>query len=38
MSLLRFLLGPDAPETFIAKWVADVDLKISLQERVATGL
>ena len=27
MSLLRFLLSPDAPGTFIAKWVADVDPK-----------
>jgi len=27
VSLLRFLLNPDAPGTFIAKWVADVDPK-----------
>jgi hypothetical protein len=36
--LLRFLASPIKPWTFIAKAASAVDLKISLHERVATGL
>jgi hypothetical protein len=36
--LLRFLASPIKPWTFIAKADSAVDLKILLQERVATGL